>query len=114
MSGHKIRFKYSISDNYTPKYINGAYGGITPRGEIVVNFFFERNDMPVSQEYSVTPDGKLGSEMSSVPEDVSSTICRHVETGIILTLNSAKELSGWLNEKIAILEKNGVDPKDLN
>lgn len=38
----KINFKYKFSDAYNPVYVNGAYGGVNPRGEIVINFYFER------------------------------------------------------------------------
>ena len=31
-----LKFKYIFDNNYNPKYINGAYGGITPKGEIAL------------------------------------------------------------------------------
>lgn len=28
----KIKFKYIFKDDYNPKYVNGAFGGISPQG----------------------------------------------------------------------------------
>ena len=39
-----IKYKYIFRDNYNPKYANGAYGGLTPRGEILLIFFMK--DLP--------------------------------------------------------------------
>lgn len=48
----KVKFSYIKDENYAPKYSNGAIGGITSKGEIVVNFFTE---IPLSRFF--TPKG---------------------------------------------------------
>ena len=114
MSESKIKFKYVESPNYVSRYVNGAFGGVTPRGEIVVNFFFEHNAFPSNQEYEITQDGKLGRELSIEPKDISGTVIRQVDTGVIMNINSAKELVAWLSDKIRLIENREVDPKTLN
>ncbi|MFC0297755.1 hypothetical protein [Geobacillus jurassicus] len=51
MSGKEkvVHFKYLFPDDYNPVYVNGAHGGISPQGEIVVNFYFERRPLPPVQ-----------------------------------------------------------------
>jgi len=44
-----ITYKYIFEKDYNPLYVNGAQGGINPLGEIVIDFYLERNAIPVSQ-----------------------------------------------------------------
>jgi hypothetical protein len=39
------------------------------------------------------------------PVDLQTSMVRFVDTGVILNLESAKSIAGWLNEKIEIIEK---------
>ncbi len=102
----EIKFKYIFSDDYNPKYVNGAYGGIGPRGEIVINFFMERAPMPKSQTYLIE-NGKQAKELSDkrMPEDLQESLVRFVQNGIILDHKNAKEIHKWLGEHIVNLEK---------
>lgn len=68
-----IRFKYIYEECYNPKYCNGAYGGLSPRGEIVMNFYLERTPLPKEQTHKVD-SGKLGDLISTDPDDLQSTI----------------------------------------
>lgn len=100
----KIEIKYSQPDNYRPLYANGAYGNITPQGEIVVNFYFENNEYPDKQTFNITEEDKLGEPEK--PEDPEiPKIIRSVNVGVILDLNSAKRINEWLAGKIKQLEK---------
>jgi len=101
----EIKFKYIFNEDYNPKYANGAYGGITPKGEIAVNFYFERPGLPHYQSYEINEKGKLGKETGRDPEDLQTSMVRFVENGVILDINSAKNIVDWLNEKIVSLEK---------
>ncbi len=101
----KMKFKYIFDDDYNPKYANGAYGGLTPRGEIVVNFFFERTALPKSQTHEITEKGILGDEIDSDPKDLKRSIIRYVDTGIIVNPETAKIIIDWLQKKVETLEK---------
>lgn len=100
----QIRFKYVFSENYNPVYCNGAFGGISTRGEIVANFFLERMPIPNSMTNSVNPDGSLGGVISVDPESLDETVIRHVSTGIVLSEDSAKAIHAWLGNQIQELE----------
>jgi len=101
----KITFNYHFSENYNPTYVNGAYGGVGPKGEIIVNFYLERQGIPKSHTHEINKDGSLTPEPESDPQDSLSNVIRFIETGIILNLDSAKRIHDWLGQKIHELER---------
>ncbi|HBA73198.1 MAG: hypothetical protein A2X82_07570 [Geobacteraceae bacterium GWC2_55_20] len=108
MSKHepKISFKYIFKYDYNPVYVNGAHGGISPRGEIVANFYLERPPLPNEITHAINPDGSIGAEVIAVdPENLNSSIVRYVSNGVVLNYQNAKVLHGWLGDKIAELER---------
>lgn len=101
----KIQFKYKFDDNYNPNYVTGALGGITPSGDIVASFFFERQSIPKKETYEITEEGSLNPEpIERYPEDQSFTAIRFIETGIIMNLDTAKKVRAWLDKNITSLE----------
>jgi len=105
MAENKIKCKYIFEENYNPVYINGAQGGINPLGEIVVNFYLERNALPKSQTFSIE-NGIMGKESAEVePEDLKNSFVRIIQNGIIMNYQTAKEIHRWLGENISALEK---------
>jgi len=98
----ELTFRYIFDDLYNPVYVNGAYGGLSPRGEIVMNFFLERTGLPYSQTHAVGDDGTLGKVVGKEPED--QVVVRFVTTGIVLSTESAKTIHKWLGEWIGKAE----------
>ena len=109
MPENTVKFKYIFEHDYNPKYANGAYGGITTRGEISVNFYYERPALPHEQLHSIKSDGTVGELIEVQPSDNSTTLVRVVENGVILSKNTAKDIVRWLSEKIDLLEKAEED-----
>ena len=103
----KVNFIYKYSDDYNPIYANGAIGGLTPQGEIVANFYFERLPLPKVVEQRVNPEGKLGEVVSTDPAEHQFNIIRFIEQGVIFNLKSAKEFNTWLSKKVQELEQRG-------
>ena len=100
----EIRFTYEYQEGYAPHYVNGALGGVSPRGEIIANFFFEKPVLPTLVANEITPTGTIGGEISEEPADMRSTFVRSVSTGVILNYDNARNLHAWLGEKIKELE----------
>ncbi|NVN98858.1 MAG: hypothetical protein HXX17_05990 [Geobacteraceae bacterium] len=101
-----ISFKYIFKYDYNPVYINGAQGGISPRGEIIANFYLERQPLPNEITHAVNPDGSIGSNVIATdPENLNSLIIRYVSSGVVLNYQNARSLHSWLGDKIAELEK---------
>lgn len=112
-SSPRIKFKYIFSEGYNAKYATGVFGGVSPSGEIVANFFFERHALPTSQTHLVKPSGQLGDLIENEPADLQKTMVRVVENGIILNLKFAKKFREWLNENIEVAEKAIESDKDI-
>ncbi|WP_348304348.1 DUF3467 domain-containing protein [Methanothrix sp.] len=101
-----VKFIFKKSDNFEMFFVNGAYGGLTPHGDIVCNFFFEYKKMPDFEDAIVSADDKLTPIENKVEE---IEMLREIKTGIILTPNEAKKLADWLNGKVIEFEKTFTD-----
>ena len=100
----EIEFHYLKSPSFRMIHVDGAYGGVTPRGLIVAHLFSERPPIPQQLIHSVTPDGKLGSETRKVGKE---GVIREVEAGIILDVREATSLVKWLQQKIDLIKQQG-------
>jgi hypothetical protein len=108
-----IKFRYIFPENYNPTYCNGVYGGISPNGDIITNFFLERMPIPNSTTSSINEDGTLSGTISTDPEDLENTLIRYISSGIILNENSARSIYEWLGNQLQELERrkeNNITP----
>ncbi len=103
-----VTFKYKFADNYNPVYVNGAYGGVSSRGEIVANFFLERLPLPNSVTHRVGKNGFVGEiiEEENKPRDLNKSSIRFVQSGIVVNIETAKEIRDWLDKQIKLLEND--------
>jgi len=101
-----VAIKYIFNDDYNPVYTNGAYGGVTASGEIVANFYFERHALPKKEML-------YSDKQECVPEDLKNSAVRVVQTGIILSVESAKQLADWLYTNIDKANKLAQQTKVL-
>lgn len=108
---NQIIVKYKYADDYNPQYVNGAQGGINVQGEIVANFYFERVPMPNSITHEVTKEGKLGNFVATDPEDLTKSVLRYVQSGIVMNIDVAKQIHKWLGNQIALREGQIEDAK---
>lgn len=101
----KIKFKYIFQENYNPKYVNGAFGGISPQGEIVINFYMERVAIPKTQTFGFH-EGQILDEIveERTPQDHEKSVVRVIENGIVLDLAHAELIHDWLAKHIKDLK----------
>ena len=92
----KITFRFAKDADYRLIPVNGAWGAVTPRGDISVDLFHESVLLPEEITQEMTPDGKLGQELASKP---SGTFQRTVLVGMMLTAEQAESIGLWLQEK---------------
>ena len=100
----RIRCKYIFANDYNPVCVNGAYGGVNPHGEIVVNFYFERAALPNSQTFELVDNQLKEVEAERDPQDLADAFVRVVNTGIILDYKNAKIIHEWLGNHFKLLE----------
>lgn len=101
--GQTVKFIYSKHEDYKLYYINGAYGGLTPRGDLICNFFFEYKELPKDEEHVVE-----GDKLVPKPKKIDSgphEVVRDIKTGVIMTPGQAENFANWLNEKVAESKK---------
>jgi hypothetical protein len=100
----EMTFKYIFTYDYSPVYVNGAHGGVSPRGELVMNFYLERQPLPNAISHEITSAGTIGPETAVEPTDLGQSLVRQVTNGVVINLQTARELQYWLGEKIREME----------
>lgn len=102
MENNSVKFRYIFENDYNPQYANGAFGGITPHGEVVLNFYFERSGLPYTQEFALNNDGTIGDMTGIEPEE--SKYVRYIQNGVIMTQKDARSFAQWI---IQMLDEEG-------
>lgn len=109
----KITFYNKIGSTFRQVHVDGAFGGISPKGLLNLNFFSERFAIPKQTEYVIKEDNSLDKIKDS--DDSKEGVIREYEFGVLLNLEAAKRLEVLLQETIKELEKlenNNANPKD--
>ena len=100
----EITFKYIYNSGYNPIYVNGAQGGFSPRGEMVIHFYMERQGLPDSITHEVTLDGGIGRETGIEPPGLANSIVRFIDTGVVMNYENARVFHAWMGEKLQEIE----------
>ncbi len=100
----KIKFVYSKPEEVRPIYVNGAYGGISPRGELICNFFFERPDLPKEERMPLI-EGKPQVELTEHTFPISHTpdelvIRRDINAILIIPVQEISSIANWMLDKL--------------
>lgn len=98
-----IEIHNKISGTYRQVHVDGAYGGITPRGLLNLSFFAERVPIPKSTEFKLTDRGQVG-DLIKNSADSKEGVLREFEFGIYFNIDVAKALVVLLSDKINQLE----------
>jgi hypothetical protein len=101
----ELVFKYIFNYGYNPTYVNGAQGGFSPRGEMVIHFYLERQPLPESISHEITPEGAIGREVSVEPEGLTGSMVRFIDTGVVMSYENAKVFHAWLGDKLREMEE---------
>ncbi len=96
----EITFKYLFNYGYNPTYVNGAQGGFSPRGEMVIHFYMERQGLPETITHEITPDGSIGRETGMEPADLTKSMVRFIDTGVVMNYENARDFNAWLGDKL--------------
>lgn len=94
---NKITFKYVYPEDLRDLYINGLYGGVTPRGEIYIHFYSERHPIPKKATHNLDEQGVPSKEADM---EIGGDVVRLVQASIALDISTAIAMRDWLNERI--------------
>jgi hypothetical protein len=101
----RIKFDYIKSNYFRVVHVDGIFGGNSPgHALITMAVWNERWPIPKQSVYGLQKDGSLGEEI--VEDRVTrNAVVREVETELIMTIETAKVMRDWLDERIVIFEK---------
>jgi hypothetical protein len=100
---HTIKFDYIKGTHFRVVHVDGAFGGVSPRGDIGMSVFNERWPIPTQTTYNLEEGGKVGNEITE--ERISrEAVIREVEVELLMDLDVAKTMHSWLGAKIGELE----------
>ena len=101
----EITFKYIFNYAYNPTYVNGAQGGFSPRGEMVIHFYLERHPLPDAISHEITPEGVIGKETGIEPSDLQKSMVRFIDTGVVMNYENARIFHSWMGDKLREMEQ---------
>lgn len=98
-----INFYYIKNESYKTVHVDGAIGGISPKGKLInMAVYSERLPIP-RQTTNQVLNGivQTGVETGRIQRD---GIIREVETNLVFDVETAQALADWLKEKITDIE----------
>jgi len=100
----KVRFDYIKSNSFRVVYVEGAYGGAGPRGEVQMAVYNERWPIPLQTTHELDAQGNLGQEIRAERASRDAVV-REVEAELIMDVSTAKNMVAWLQELVEKIEK---------
>jgi hypothetical protein len=97
-----IRFDYIKSPLHRVIYVDGFHGGLTPSGKVHMALFNERKPIARSETYRLTPGAALDKLESRIERDA---MIREVEASVVMDLERAVALRGWLDRLFKQIEE---------
>ena len=104
----KLKIVFHTAEGYRILSASGVWGGVTPQGDVLAEFFVERREHPDSLTLEVK-EGK-GHETDRSGGD---TIIREMQIGITMRPDIAFSIGNWLIEKARSVGV-GVPPKEVH
>lgn len=97
-----VRIEFERSPAYRLVAADGAWGGPTPRGHILVEFFVDVPSSPLSVTHGLTEDGQLGPELERSPavQDNAPRVSREIQIGVLLSPDDAEGVARWLLDQV--------------
>lgn len=93
-----IKIVFSSAPGYRVVAANGVWGGLTPRGELKMDFIVDSLRTPDLVAHSIKPDGGLGDEIRREPAE--GVLFRELQIGILLPIGHAESIAKWMLDKV--------------
>lgn len=109
----KVLVEYSKSKEYRMIAATGAWGGVSPQGEVICNFFVEQTAEPGKIEMTLDAQGKAVAESIEKKSELK-TFVRELQIGIVMRPDIAKSIGQWLimlSDKISPLSDSEKSTK---
>lgn len=101
----EVQFIYNKKEDYEPIYVNGVYGGVTPRGDLLCHFFYEYVDVPEKEILELDEKGQIKPDtlkkiQKNDDSDNVKTVKRDIRVGIIIPAHQIQSISAWMLDKL--------------
>ncbi|QEG23890.1 hypothetical protein [Mariniblastus fucicola] len=108
----EIEFHFLKSNQFRSIHCDGIFGGVGGDGNLHLTVYSERSAIPKLLVME-TQDGVLTKELR---REGKTGVIRDVEANLVLGLDTAVELSKWLQERLEAAAKDGLIERneDLN
>lgn len=99
----KIEFTNTFSNDYRIITATGAFGGVSPNGEIVFDLYVDKPIAPKNEEFVVNDKHEL-KKVGVISESVDK-FERQRQIGIVLRADVAKMVAVWILNKVKQMEE---------
>lgn len=98
-----IDFDYIKSNQFRVIHTDGVHGGLSPNGKLLqMAIFSERSPIPQKETFRLKA-GKILDKISVQKRDTN--VIREVEVELLMSMETAKSVCKWMDEKIRQIEK---------
>jgi hypothetical protein len=96
----KLEFVFAFDPQYRLFPSNGVWGGLTPRGDMRLEFFVETFAQPTRVVNVITSDGNLGEETERTPaQGEHQIITRSMQVGVMIPGSQLESIAEFLRQK---------------
>ncbi len=93
----EIKFTYKKRNDNQVFYVDGLFGGLTPKGMLYIDLFQERMPTPKEIRFNLTDEGRLGEE---IERNSIAGVVRDVQCGLVMNMDTALAIKNWLDDRI--------------
>lgn len=96
-AGHReVRLQFVREPHYQVFYASGVYGGLTPYGELWIDFFIDR---ATPSDYEVIEIDESGTEIARRPQRLGAEFTRYLQCAVIIHPERIPSIIEWLQQK---------------
>lgn len=106
----KYIMKFSRDPNLEIQPVHGVFGGVTPLGEIEMNFFTESEDLPECIEMTISEAGTLINEKIVYKDPTTHHLTRIIKNRMVVSYSTAQSIRDWLNDQLDLMDSMNNDP----
>lgn len=101
----EIHIKVREAPDYKRIGATGVYGGLTPNGHLMCNFFIEFNELPTELKHTLQADGSLGPPELHQSMPTLPTLIRELQVGVLLAPQLVRSIGEWFIAQSDMLQQ---------
>jgi len=94
----RVKFVHHWPTDYKIYPANGAWGGVSGRGDVILHFFVERHVVPEEEVQTIKEDGSLAPIERKPQEELQ--LARDMQVGILVNREQAVGIANWILQKV--------------